>query len=72
MMIPHHARLQEQIETPVCLDESIKTEWTRNWPCSQELPSHQYQALVAGARVPNGRIHDMMEDAGLAVWWWDV
>jgi O-succinylbenzoate synthase len=64
-----HARLQQQLETPVCLDESIRT------------LRHAEQAIEIGAcRIVNiklGRvggflrarqIHDCCRDAGIPVW----
>ena len=65
----HHARLQEQIDTPVCLDESIKTEWDTE--LALELKSCQVINIKpgrVGGLSTSRRIHDMMEDAGLAVW----
>lgn len=65
----HHARLQEQIETPVCLDESIKTEWDAE--LALELRSCRIINIKpgrVGGLTTSRRIHDMMQDAGLAVW----
>lgn len=65
----HHARLQERIETPVCLDESIKS-----------VGDTELALFLASCRIINikpGRvgglgesraIHDMMREAGLPVW----
>lgn len=65
----HHARLQERIETPVCLDESIKTEWDTE--LALELGSCRIINIKpgrVGGLTVSRRIHDMMEQAGLAVW----
>ena len=65
----HHARLQEQIETPVCLDESIKSEGDAE--LALELGSCRIINIkpgrVGGLGVSR-RIHDMMQDARLPVW----
>jgi O-succinylbenzoate synthase len=65
----HHARLQERIETPVCLDESIKSEGDTE--LALELGSCRIINIKPG-RVgglgPSSRIHDLMMAAGLAVW----
>jgi len=64
-----HARLQELIETPVCLDESIKSEGDTE--LALELGSCRIINIkpgrVGGLGVSR-RIHDMMQDAGLPVW----
>jgi len=65
----HHARLQEQIETPVCLDESIKSEGDTE--LALELGSGRIINIKPGRVGGLGvsmRIHDMMQAAGLAVW----
>jgi O-succinylbenzoate synthase len=65
----HHARLQEQIETPVCLDESIKT--VGDTELALELGSCRIINIKPGRVGGLGtsrRIHDMMQNAGLAVW----
>lgn len=65
----HHARLQEQIETPVCLDESIKTLWDTE--LALELKSCRIINIKpgrVGGHASSRRIHDMMQDAGLPVW----
>ena len=65
----HHARLQAQIETPVCLDESIKS--VEDTELALELASCRIINIkpgrVGGLAVSRG-IHDMMQAAGLAVW----
>lgn len=64
-----HARLQEQIETPVCLDESIKSEWDTDLALA--LGSCRIINIkpgrVGGLGVSR-RIQDRMMDQGLAVW----
>ncbi len=64
-----HARLQEQVETPVCLDESIKS--VGDTELALELGSCRIINIkpgrVGGFGTSRG-IHDMMRDAGLAVW----
>lgn len=64
-----HARLQEQIETPVCLDESIKSEGDA--ALALDLGSCRIINIkpgrVGGLGVSR-RIHDTMRDAGLPVW----
>jgi len=65
----HHSKLQEQIETPVCLDESIKTE--RDLELALELGAGRIVNIkpgrVGGLGV-SSRIHDTMKARGLAVW----
>jgi len=65
----HHARLQEQIETAVCLDESIKSEGDTE--LALELGSCRIinvkPGRVGGLGVSR-RIHDTMQAEGLAVW----
>jgi len=60
-----HARLQEQIETPLCLDESIKSEG--DTALALELGSCRIINIKPGLGV-SSRIHDMMRAAGLDVW----
>lgn len=64
-----HARLQAQIETPVCLDESIKN--VGDTELALELKSCRIINIkpgrVGGLGVSRA-IHDMMQKAGLAVW----
>lgn len=64
-----HARLQELIETPVCLDESIKSE--RDAALALELGSCRVINLKPG-RVgglgPSRRIHDLLSAAGVPIW----
>ncbi len=65
----HHARLQAEIETPVCLDESIKT--VGDTELALELESCRIINIKPGRVGGLGtsrRIHDRMREAGLAVW----
>ena len=64
-----HARLQERMETPVCLDESIKS--AGDAELALELGSCRIINIKPGRVGGLGesrRIHDMMREAGLAVW----
>jgi O-succinylbenzoate synthase len=64
-----HARLQEQIETPVCLDESIKS--TGDLALALELGSCRIVNIKPGRVGGHGtsrRIHDTMRERGLPVW----
>ena len=64
-----HARLQEQIETPVCLDESIKTEGDLDLALA--LGSGRIVNIKpgrVGGFTTSCRIHDKMVAAGLPVW----
>ena len=64
-----HSRLQEQIATPVCLDESIKSEG--DLALALKLGSGRIVNIkpgrVGGLGV-SSRIHDTMVAAGLPVW----
>jgi o-succinylbenzoate synthase len=64
-----HARLQERLQTPVCLDESIKGEG--DMALALELGSCRIVNIkpgrVGGLGV-SSRIHDTMREAGLPVW----
>ncbi len=65
----HHARLQEQIETPVCLDESIKT--VGDAELALELRSCRIINIKpgrVGGLATSRHIHDMMRAAELPVW----
>lgn len=65
----HHARLQERIQTPVCLDESIKS--AGDTELALELGSCRIINIKpgrVGGLAVSARIHDMMRAAGLAVW----
>jgi O-succinylbenzoate synthase len=64
-----HARLQEQIETPVCLDESIKS--SEDTDLALELGSCRIINVKpgrVGGHAESRRIHDTMRAAGLPVW----
>ncbi|MEM7416606.1 MAG: o-succinylbenzoate synthase [Gemmatimonadota bacterium] len=67
--IHHHATLQAAIETPVCLDESIKKD------ADAELALHLEACRIinikpgrVGGLSESRRIHDRMRAAGLPVW----
>jgi O-succinylbenzoate synthase len=65
----HHARLQSEIETAVCLDESIKS--VGDTELALELGSCRIVNIKpgrVGGLTSSRRIHDLMRDAGLAVW----
>lgn len=67
--IRDHARLQEQIETPVCLDESIKSE--ADLALALELNSCRIVNIKpgrVGGFTTSRRIHDEMRSRELAVW----
>ena len=65
----HHARLQRMLDTPVCLDESVKSEG--DLELALELGSCRIVNIkpgrVGGLGVSR-RIHDAMAARGLAVW----
>ena len=65
----HHARLQRMIETPLCLDESIRSEG--DLELALELGScgivNIKPGRVGGLAVAR-RIHDVMRARGLPVW----
>ncbi len=64
-----HAELQRQIETPVCLDESVTRE--RDLELALRLGSCRYLNLkigrVGGIAVAK-RLHDRARDAGIPCW----
>ena len=64
-----HAELQKQIETPICLDESIKS--TRDFEWALRLGSCRILNIkmgrVGGLSVAI-RLHDMARDAGMPCW----
>jgi O-succinylbenzoate synthase len=64
-----HAELQRQIETPVCLDESVTSE--RDLDLALRLGSCRYLNIKAG-RVGGlsvaRRLHDRARDAGIPCW----
>ncbi|MCG6957193.1 MAG: o-succinylbenzoate synthase [Gemmatimonadetes bacterium] len=65
----HHARLQEQLRTPVCLDESIESEG--DLELALELGSCRIVNIKPGRVGGHGtsrRIHDVMRARGLPVW----
>lgn len=65
----HHARLQEQIETPVCLDESIES--VDDVELALALKSCRIINIKpgrVGGHASSRRIHDAMKAAGLPVW----
>lgn len=67
--IHHHARLQEAIDTPVCLDESIKTD--ADAELALELKACRIINIKpgrVGGFAESRRIHDRMRAAGLPVW----
>ena len=64
-----HARLQELIDTPVCLDESIKSEFDTE--LALELGSCRIINIKpgrVGGLTVSRRIHDLMQAASLPVW----
>jgi O-succinylbenzoate synthase len=64
-----YARLGEQIETPICLDESIVTESDAR--LAAELGSCRVVNLKpgrVGGLATSRRIHDLLVGAGVAVW----
>jgi O-succinylbenzoate synthase len=64
-----HAALQRQLETPVCLDESITS--LRDFELALELGSCRYLNIkmgrVGGLSVAK-RLHDHARDAGIPCW----
>ena len=65
----HHARLQERLDTPVCLDESIKS--VGDTELALELRSCRIINIKpgrVGGLTESMAIHDMMRDAGRPVW----
>lgn len=65
----HHARLQEQIETPVCLDESIES--VDDVELALELKSCRIINIKpgrVGGHASSKRIHDAMRAVDLPVW----
>ena len=67
--ITDHARLQEMIKTPICLDETI----THPYRAQQavELKSCQYVNIKPGrvGGLTNAvRIHDLCQQAGIPCW----
>lgn len=65
----HHARLQEQLATPICLDESIES--LGDAELSVELGSCRIVNIKPGRVGGHGesrRIHEFMRGHGLPVW----
>jgi O-succinylbenzoate synthase len=64
-----HARLQQQIETPICLDESIHSPEHARW--ALELGSCRVINIKAGrvgGLTQARRIHDLCQEWGVPVW----
>jgi len=64
-----HARLREQISTPVCLDESIKSEG--DLALALELGSCEIVNIKpgrVGGLAVSRRLHDTARDRGMPVW----
>ena len=64
-----HARLQEQLETPVCLDESIRS--ARDARLALELGSCRIINIKpgrVGGFAASRRIHDLCRERGVPVW----
>jgi O-succinylbenzoate synthase len=64
-----HARLQEQLRTPICLDESIASE--KDASDALELGSCRVVNLKPGrlgGLAESRRIHDLLSAGGVAVW----
>lgn len=64
-----YARLQEQIETPICLDESIVTE--SDAALAVQLGSCRIVNLKAGrvgGLAAGRRLHDLLTEASVPVW----
>ena len=52
-----HSKLQREMKTPICLDESIHSPGRRpRGARAAELPGHQHQARPASAAIPNRRL----------------
>lgn len=65
----HHARLQERIRTPICLDESIES--VDDVELALELGSCRIINIKpgrVGGHASSRRIHDAMRERGLPVW----
>lgn len=64
-----HARLQERLDTPVCLDESVKS--VEGARLALELGSCRIINIKpgrVGGHASSRRIHDLMGEHGLPVW----
>jgi O-succinylbenzoate synthase len=65
----HHARLQAQLQTPICLDESIES--VDDMELALELGSCRIVNIKpgrVGGHASARRIHDLMASRGLPVW----
>lgn len=65
----HHARLQAQLQTPICLDESIES--VEDMELALELGSCRIVNIKpgrVGGHASSRRIHDLMASRGLPVW----
>jgi O-succinylbenzoate synthase len=64
-----HAELQRQIQTPICLDESVKSR--RHFELALRLGSCRYLNIkpgrVGGLQVAK-ELHDLARDAGIPCW----
>ena len=68
--IRDHARLQERLTTPVCLDESIRS--AADARLALELGACRIINIKPGRVGGFGEsraIHDLCREAGVAVWW---
>ncbi len=64
-----HARLQKELETPVCLDESIRS--ARDTALALELGSCRVVNLKpgrVGGHAESRRIHDLLRGSGTPLW----
>jgi O-succinylbenzoate synthase len=64
-----HARLQEQLETPICLDESIES--VDDLELALELGSCRIVNIKpgrVGGHASSRAIHDLMVSKGMPVW----
>jgi o-succinylbenzoate synthase len=64
-----HARLQQQLSTPLCLDESV----TSPQRCEEALALHAGRIVNIkpgrlGGHAAASRVHDLCRDAGVPVW----
>ncbi len=67
--ILHHARLQERIATPVCLDESIKSDGDAELAIAlSACKTINIKPGRVGGFATSRAIHDRMVAAGLPVW----
>lgn len=65
----HHAQLQKQISTPVCLDESIKSDGDAELALALgACRTINIKPGRVGGFGPSRAIHDRMVDAGFPVW----